>query len=169
MASGTFLCQSANGKRVVFDPVHSHTATHFADAPQLRDLAIEALEKRALTAPIEAVEMDMGRVVGTMDVVDVTSADTLVYAMRSQREDQGWVPFTRYHKAKPCSLVSLYLKNIGDDTYELASAWIGEFDSPPFPQMAEATSESIPYWHTHAFVWGSQQIIPGTERPDCPW
>jgi hypothetical protein len=154
---------------VFFDAEHSHTATHFHDAPPLRDLAIEILTQRTLTEPVEAMEVDLGRTVGVTDVVEVDATDTLVYAMRVLREDQGWVPFTRTRSPQPCSVVSLHLAKRDSSSYELISAWIGALASPPFPQMLEATPESIPYWHAHAFVWGSQRIIPGSEQSSCPW
>lgn len=56
-----------------------------------------------------------------------------------------------------------------DGDYELASAWIGRWDDMPFPQAPDATAESIAYWTRHAFVWGSQETIPGTETTVRPW
>jgi len=163
------LCRSANGKPIYFDPVGSHTATHFEDAPGLRQVTIEALQTQNLVQPLEVMQIDMHRPIGVTDVVAVSDADDIVYAMRKLREDQGWVPFTKSQSSQPCSLLSLHLKQRSDGSYELASVWIGELDSPPFPQMANATAESVPYWHKRAFTWGSQQIIPGSECTDCPW
>lgn len=169
MENKTFLCRSANGKDIFFDAASSHTATHFKDAPTLRGLATGILHGTSLTKPIEAMAIDMGKDIGVTDVVMIDSTDEVVYAMRVAREDQGWVPFTKSRAAQPCRIVSLYLTQNGEQSYELASTWIGPLDSPPFPQMAEATDESVPYWQTHAFVWGSQGIIPDSERSDCPW
>jgi hypothetical protein len=163
------LCQSANGKRIIFDPTGSHTATHFDDAPGLRDLATELLAGMELNEPIIARDVDLGRTIGNTDVVQVNESDEIVYAMRKYREDQGFVPFTKSRPAEPSNFVSIYLTRCDDSTYELQSAWIGEYESPPFPQMENATAESIPYWDKHAFVWGSQETIAGTERKDCPW
>jgi len=56
-----------------------------------------------------------------------------------------------------------------DETYQLSSVWIGTWDDPPFPQQPHATLESKPYWSTHAFVWGSQEIEPNSELKSCPW
>ncbi|MBP9826922.1 hypothetical protein KBC99_00405 [Candidatus Saccharibacteria bacterium] len=163
------LCKSANGKKVVYDPINSHTATHFHDAPKLRKLVIEILSKKNLEGELITGDIDMGKVVGDSDVVEVDESDEIVYAMRKNRADQGYVPFTKSRKTQPTSIVSIYLARKDDVTYELSSAWIGEYDSPMFPQMNNATDDSIPYWSKHAFVWGSQEIIPGTELTDCPW
>lgn len=163
------LCTSANGVEVVYDPVNSHTATHFNDAPELKSLAKELLRSLRLEGELVAKDVDMGRTIGNSDVVEVDESDEIVYAMRKHREDQGFVPFAKSQKAKPSSLISIYLVRRDPKTYELLSVWIGEYESPMFPQMNNATPESIPYWKQHAFVWGSQEIIPSTERPDCPW
>lgn len=164
-----FLCKSANDKKVVYDATNSHTATHFKDAPGLRPLVIEILGGRVLEGEVIAEDVDMGRDIGNSDVVTVSDKDKLVYAMRNKREDQGYVPFVKNRQPEPTSLVSVYLVQRDEDTYELSSTWIGEYGSPDFPQMTTATPESIPFWQRHAFVWGSQEIIPGTERNDCPW
>lgn len=163
------LCTSKNGMRVVYDPLSSHTATHFYDAPELSKLAIELLSTLQLEGDVIAKDFDMGRAIGNSDVVEVDETDEIVYAMRKHREDQGYVPFTKSRSTQPSTHISVYLVRVSDTEYELSSIWIGEFDSPNFPQMSNATPESIPYWTNHAFVWGSQEIIPGTERSDRPW
>lgn len=163
------LCKSANDKKVVFDPVNSHTATHFKDAPKLRGLVEQLLSEMVLVGDLIAKNVDMGEIIGSSDVVEIDGSDEVVYAMRKSREDQGYVPFTKSRSPQPSQLVSIYLVRKESDTYELLSAWIGEFESPAFPQMPNATANSIPYWEAHAFVWGSQKIIPGTEITNRPW
>lgn len=163
------LCVSANGKRIVFDPVNSHTATHFNDAPALRTIAKELLSSFSLEGELVAKDVDMGKIIGNSDVVEINDKDEVVYAMRKNREDQGYVPFTKSQSSQPSSMVSIYLIKKDDETYELSSVWIGEYESPMFPQMDNATAESIPYWSKHAFAWGSQEIIPGSILTKCPW
>lgn len=163
------LCQSANGKQIVFDPINSHVATHFNDEPYLRDLVIDVLSKEELTEPVIAKDVNTGRIIGNNDLVEVDDSDILVYAIRKNREDQGYVPFTKSRTSQPSTLLSIYLVKKDNTTYELSSAWIGEFEMPPFPEMDNATRESMPFWSKHAFVWGSREIIPGTEISSCPW
>ncbi len=163
------LCTSANGMDVVYDPIGSHTATHFNDAPELKKLAKELLTTLQLDGELIAGDYDIGRIIGNTDVVEIDENDEVIYAMRKNREDQGYVPFTKSRDPRPSTLISIYLVKKSLKIYELSSVWIGEYDSPMFPQMSNATPESIPYWNKHAFVWGSQEIIPGSERTDCPW
>lgn len=163
------LCKSANNKTIVYDPINSHTATHFHDAPSLRELVQEYLRSIDLDGKLIAKDVDMGKAIGKSDVVATDKSDEIIYAMRKNREDQGYVPFTKSRQSQPSSLLSVYLERIDENTYELSSTWIGEFESPMFPQMGNATDESIPYWTNHAFAWGSQEIIDGTETNNCPW
>jgi hypothetical protein len=169
MNSKTYLCDSSNGKHVTYDEVDSHAATHFNDKPELKKLVTAILSGKSLSEPIVTMDVDMGETIGTTDVVEVDESDEIVYAIRIKREDQGYVPFTKSRVVQESSHVSLYLIEKDSTTYELSSAWIGEFESPPFPQMPNPTAESIPYWTKHAFVWGSQKIEPGTAINICPW
>jgi hypothetical protein len=169
MIKHEFLCSSANGKTVVFDPVHSHAATHFHDNPKLRRLAAEHISTLLLEDELTAMDTDMGRIIGDSDVVDTDNTDNICFAMRKNRRDQGYVPFTRSRPVQPSTMLSVYITHKDNDTYELVSTWIGSYKTPMFPQMNNATSESVEYWSSHAFVWGSQEIIDGTVLGDCPW
>jgi hypothetical protein len=65
--------------------------------------------------------------------------------------------------------VSIALRKYEQTKYELESAWIGEFDSPPFPEEADATAVSIPFWEKHAFGWGSQGVQEDSITHQRPW
>jgi hypothetical protein len=168
-SSYELLCKSTNGKQIIFDPINSHTATHFHDAPNLRLIVTNLIMKLNLDEPLVAKAVDTGKIIGKSDVVEIDESDEVIYAMRKNREDQGYVPFTKSREATPSSLISIYLVKKDDSTYELSSAWIGEFEMPPFPGMQNANPDSIPYWSKRAFVWGSQEIIEGSVLHDCPW
>jgi adenylate kinase family enzyme len=162
--------KSKNNVSVVYDPVYSHAATHLDDTPRLKDLVAEIISKMDLQGQRVATDVDMGRVVGTCDVVVVDNTDEIVYAMRKNRETDGLVPFTKTREPEPCRHVAIQLTPKTDGSYELASAWIGTFgDDEPFPEAPDATDKSAEYWNHHAFVWESQEIIPGTETTVCPW
>jgi hypothetical protein len=169
MQTYELLCRSANGFDIIYRPQHSHTAAHFKDAPGLREIVSECLSSQELDGEIVAKDINMGRTIGETNVVETTEADEIVYAIRAKRKDQGYVPFTKSQTSHPSSLLSVYLVRKNANSYELLSTWIGEYDSPNFPQMENATIDSMPFWRRHAFVWGSQEIIAGSERMDCPW
>lgn len=162
-----FLCLSSNGRRVSYDPVHSHAATHFHDAPQLKDVVIEIIEAKELVGDKYEFDTDTGRIVGDMDVVDVDESDEVIYAKRKNRDE--YVPFVKNRSTQPTQLVSMGLVLQNDGTYELTSAWFGEFESPPFPGESSATAESAHFWNRHAFVWGSQGVQENTITTARPW
>ena len=168
-SNNELICVSANGKRVVFDLVASHAALHFREVPELRELVKEAVSAIPLEGDLIAKDIDMGRIIGASNVVETTSKDTIVYAMRQNRPEQGYVPFTKSQPPQPSPLLSVYLTKIEDDTYQLESTWIGHYESPKFPEMEHAEPESVSYWSTHAFAWGSQEIIPDSVLHICPW
>ena len=170
-AKSELLGTSKNNIQVVYDPIHSHAATHLEDTPGLKELVKEVITNLELNGQETAQHYDMGRVVGTCDVVDVGSADEIVYGVRKNREDDGPVPFTKSRKGEPCRYVAVHLVPKSDDVYILSSAWVGPFtdDDEPFPLSKDATDRSKDFWNKHAFVYGSQEIIAGTETKKKPW
>lgn len=163
----TYLVTTANNKDILYDPVSSHAATHFADTPQLKSLAKEILSQSLLEGRTLLFEHDMGRIVGNTDLVTNGVGDEIVFAKRKNRNT-----FTSFNKSKtsqPCSLVTLALESINENQYELVSAWVGTVQSPPFPGDKAEKPESKDYWLSHSLAWGTQEIQEGSETPDCPW
>lgn len=118
-----------------------------------------------------AGHVDMGRIVGVSDVISVNDGDEIVYAVRRNRDADGLVPFVKNRKGDACPYIAVHLVPQHDGTYLLSSAWIGMFggDDEPFPLAPDATPRSKEYWDAHAFVHGSQGILPGTETTRKPW
>jgi len=167
MQTKEILGKSKNGIEVYFDPLNSHAATHFADAPQLEKLTKEIIAATVIDADEMLFDTEMGRIVGNTDLVENEQGDEIVYAKRKNRDI-----YTSFNKTKlpqPCSTVALGLVKQQDGSYELLSAWIGSVDSPPFPGDDNETPESKPYWMSHSLVWGTQGIQPDTETTTCPW
>lgn len=164
------IAKSKNSVPVYFDPLHSHAATHLDDTPGLEALVKEIVGQLELSGQEVGGHYDMGRTVGTCDVVRVDKSDHLVYGVRKNREDDGLVPFVKNRKGDPCSSVTVHLLPRADKAYTLSSTWIGTFDDDePFPLSKKANERSIEYWNKRAFVYGSQEIIAGTETNICPW
>jgi hypothetical protein len=171
MSGKEFLAKSKNNKDVFYDGESSHAATHFADTPNLKELVAEVLSGMDLANKEVATHVDLGRTIGTCDVVDVHEGDKLIYGIRRNRESDGLVPFVQNREGDPCSTIALHVVPQEDGTYELSSAWIGTFggDDEPFPNAPAATERSVDFWNKHAFVHGSQEIMAGTETSQKPW
>lgn len=110
---------------------------------------------------------DMGRVVGTSDLVDVEPGDKLVYAKRLNRE--SYTVFNLSKLPQPSSLVTTAYEASKDGSYELISTWIGPSDSPSFPGTERETPDSKEFWAKHALAWGNQAIQPTSKTDVCPW
>lgn len=171
MAFQELICASNNNVRVVYDPKYSHAATHFEDTPGLRELVVAVISNMDLEGQVVATYIDMGRTVGTCDVVEIDATDKIVYGVRKNRVDDGLVPFTKSREGKLCPYVAVHLEPLSATTYMLSSAWIGTYsnDDEPFPQSPKATERSVDFWSKHAFVYGSQEIVDGTETSIRPW
>jgi hypothetical protein len=165
------IATSNNGIIVTYDPVNSHAATHLEDTPQLKDLVKEVVNSLELTGQEIAKHYDMGRIVGTCDVVDVKPNDEIVYGIRKNRESDDLVPFVKNREGDLCPYVAVQLVPKPNGPYVLSSAWIGIFgeDDEPFPLAQDANERSIDFWNKHAFVYGSQEILAGSETKICPW
>lgn len=160
------LCVTANDQKVYYDPIESHTATHFHDTPQLKALVKEVLEQTSLNQEKEVFEYDLHRIVGKMDLIETTNTDEIIYAKRVNRDS-----FTRFVLNKSpadTSIVTFVLYRQDETSYVLSSAWVGKI-VPSFPGSETETPESKPYWKNHALVWGTQNIQLDTETTVQPW
>lgn len=167
MADLEFLVESKNGLKVYFDPVNSHTATHFTDTPQLKELVEEILIKLELAGNSMKFDTDMGRIVGKSDLVKNDPGDEIVFAKRKNRDI--YTSFNKTKKPQPSSLVAISLEKIDDKGYELVSVWIGTVNLPSFPGDLNETLESKQYWLEHSLAWGTQDIQSETLTTTCPW
>lgn len=104
MTNLSLLCKTKDNSGVYYDPIGSHAATHFKDAPKLKWLVVELLQNLETGGREVAKHFDMGRPVGIMDVVRVDDTDELVYAVRTNRESDGLVSFVKSRKGMSHSL-----------------------------------------------------------------
>jgi hypothetical protein len=157
---------SKNGIEVTFDPIYSHTATHFKDTPQIRPFVKETIERTNISGEMMEFDTDTGQLLGSSDLVDIDDSDDIIYAIRKNRDRH--MIFTKSRQPQPSSMVSISLTRLDDKTYDLYSAWLGP-QTPPTPNNPLANSQSKPFWSKHALVWGNQEIQAGTETETCPW
>ncbi len=163
----TPLAVSKNKVRVWYDPISSHAATHIKDTPNLDNLAAEVVSQTKINQPYVQLHVDLGRTVGTSDLVENSPGDEIVYAKRLNRNEYS--VFNKSKRAQPSSIVTIALEMQEDGTCELVSTWIGPSDSPSFPGTERETAESIEFWSKHSLVWGNQEIQPGSETKNYPW
>lgn len=156
---------SKNGISVYLDTEQSHASTHLAHNPALADFAREVLSGLDITEDIVRVEQDMGKVIGTTDLLETDENDEIVYALRPLRST-----YSRFVKnKKPISTrwVTVDVRKREGD-YFLYTTFIGRL-TPSFPGGDYLLEQSEVFWSNHALAWGNQEVIPETETTECPW
>ncbi len=80
------LGRSADGKLVTLDYANTNVEYHIIETPDLLSLVQEVLPTLILGDQAQiVVERDLGRVVGTTNLVETTDKDEIVYAKRVGR------------------------------------------------------------------------------------
>ena len=112
-------------------------------------------------------EHDFGRIVGESSCVATSGSDVVCFAQRPKRA--GLTRFVKNRQAEPSDKAVVILKR---DDYEpyyiLITAFVGGMAAKE-PWDSRATDEDREFWENHALIWGSEEVIPGTETAVCPW
>jgi hypothetical protein len=166
MNNRELFARSKNGLDITYNSVHSHAATHFAHAPQIRPYVKSFLENTDVSGDIMEFDVDTGTILGVSELVETDESDEIVYAIRKDRD--RYTRFTKSRKPEPSSKVAISLKRLNDGSYDLYSAWLGPM-IPPTPGNPFANAESKPFWSKHALVWENQEVQSGTETSVWPW
>lgn len=129
----------------------------------------EALSRVNLTTEqFSVVQVDFDQVVGETVCIVTNDEDEIVFAQRPRRF--GLSRFVKNRAPEPCSSVCVILKRAEDrlNTYVLITAFIGVCPQPE-PWDRNADEKSLEFWSSHALVWGSEEVITGTETTERPW
>lgn len=157
-----------NGRSVYLTDESSHAKTHFVHHPKLLPAVKKAIPNINVEDTLVRIQIDTGEIVGTRDLIQTTSEDTIVYAIREKR-----TTYSRFIKNKqpvPSSIIVVDIRKSAPDSdeYYLYTAYAGIL-TPSFPGGDYLPEQSIIFWSNHALVWGTQEIISGTETTICPW
>lgn len=112
--------------------------------------------------------VDFGHHIGESICVPTGPSDEIVFAKRPNRF--GFSRFVKNREPEPCSTLVVILKTADGEkgSYVLVTAFIGGKPEPE-PWDRNATPASREFWTSHALVWGSEQVVVGTETTRCPW
>lgn len=152
-----------SGETVVDRP-NSHLATHGTVLPFVGEALLRI---QSSGQDFIAEEVDFGEPIGQTICLETHEGDDIVYAQRPNRT--GLTRFVKDREPEPCSTVVACLKRAQEGGYVLLTAYIGR-RTPAEPWDTEwATEKSVPFWNSHALIWGRESAIPGTETTACPW
>lgn len=151
---------SADNKTVLLDYENTNIEYHLLETPNLVQLVREALPYLVIGDGSQVVlERDMGRVVGTTNLVETTDSDEIVYAKRIGRKKYS--RFVKNRELVPCQSIVVVVRECGQEYY-LWTAMCGNL----LPQ--EAYDENSVFNVTHALVYDETLIQPDTLRGSRP-
>lgn len=159
-----FLCKSLNGVDVYIDYGHTNIEVHTVENPDLLGLVKEVLKDSNLEGDNIAISKDMGRQIGKTNCVITDGSDEIVFAKRIGRE--SYSRFVKNRELEPTTNIAIVLHKT-DDGYNLWSAWCG--DLVPVEADDNGRMRTIEgFWDTHALVYDTKIIQPGTETFQKP-
>lgn len=163
-----FVVQAKNGPRVYVNLIGSKASESIAQHPYLLGLAQEALRQTRLTGQKMCFDRDMGRTVGSDDVVETGDKDTILYAQALKGD--VYKRFVKNGRPQTTRRVTIVLERDHTDknSYELVDTWVGPM-RPPQPGTDGETKASRSYWDTHAFVLDREPVKLRTLTKTCPY
>ncbi len=161
-----YLGKTKNGVDVYVDMEQSHASTHFAHHPKLSNAVKNIIPEVEVFHDRTRLEYDTDEEVGATDLVETNEHDEIVYAKRPLRTQYS--RFVKNKVSTPTSWVTVDFRRVNDKEYMLYTAFVGRL-TPSFPGGDFLPEQSKEFWSNHALVWGSQEVIPGSETAACPW
>lgn len=144
------LGMTSSGQEALLDYSDTNVEYHLRETPDLIELVREALPNVEL--PDEAqvvVEYDMGRVVGTTNLVETNENDEIVYAKRIGRDTYS--RFAKNRSPSDCRFIVMVFKKT-DDAYYLWTAMCGRL----LPK--EAYDPDSKFNATHAMAYDDNLV-----------
>lgn len=160
------ISQAPGGYQVYVNLIASSAGKYLSRRPYVLNLIKEVLAPMKLTGSRAAIERDMGREIGTTDIVETTDKDIIFYAQPNKKS-----VFSRYAKNRypsPSRKLTIILVKDAEGNYEVHDTWIGPC-SPPFPGDENVTPKSKTYWETHALAQDDQAVQTKTITKICPY
>lgn len=147
---------SNDNKTILLDYENTNVEYHLLETLSLLELVNEALPFLIIGDDDQAVlERDMGRVVGTTNLVETTDRDEIVYAKRVGRE--RYSRFVKNRDVKPSQSIVIVIRR-KEEKYYLWTAMCGKLLPP------EAYDDDSAFNTTHALVYDESLIQLDTLR-----
>ena len=153
------------GKLSSGENIYNTSNNHIHYNVEMESLLPQALEKiNSLNRDFFVESIDFGKIIGESRCVETSEKDEILYAQRKMRS--GQTRFVKNKQLEPTSFLTVILKKIHGG-YKIVSAFIGsKAEREPWDKSIRDNDElerSKSFWSTHAIVWGTERIIPGTE------
>ena len=154
------LGTSHDNKNVYIDYNNTNVEYHLLETPDLISLVEEVIPKLRIGDEDQVVlSCDLGRIVGTTNLVKTKKGDEIVYAKRIGRT--SYSRFVKYKKPVECSSIVIVLRKCNTG-YNLWTSMCGNI----LPK--EAYIEDSNFNNTHALVYDEKLIQPETATYSKP-
>jgi hypothetical protein len=160
------LDESNNGYDIYVNLISSSAGLYLSRRPHVIALIKELLSANKLRGARIVIEQNMGRDIGTTDIVPTSDTDTIYYAQPLKSEIYS--RFAKSRNPQTSNLLTIVAVKDSDGNYEVSDVWIGS-NYPAFPGDQLATADSKEYWKTHALVQDAQAIQSRSITKTCPY
>jgi hypothetical protein len=160
------IAQSDYDYEIYVNLIFSPAGYYLSRRPYVIALIKELMTARELTGRRIVIEQDMGRNIGTTDIVATQNNDSIYYAQPLKS-----AVFSRFAKNRApqlCNTLTVVAQKDTEGNYEVIDTWIGPY-CPAFPGDKNETADSKKYWQTHALVHEAQTVQSRSITKDCPY
>ncbi len=141
---------SADGESVFLDTLNTNVYYHLLETPDLIDLVVDVLSTISVSDEKQVVvERDLGRIVGTTNLIETNDDDEIVYAKRIGRD--SYSRFAKNREPVSCRSIVVVLRK-GDVGYYLWTAMCAKL----LPK--EAWIEDSTFNKTHAMAFDENLV-----------
>jgi hypothetical protein len=158
--------ETNEGYDIYINLISSPAGHYLSRRPYIVGLIKELLSTKALNGKRIVIEQDMGRDIGTTDVIPTSDTDTIYYAQAINSEIFSRFAKNRYPQAS--TMLTVIAEQDIDGNYEVSNAWIGT-NHPAFPGDEHATAASKTYWQSHALAQDAITIQSKSITRTCPY
>jgi hypothetical protein len=160
------IVENEKNSEVYINLVSSSAGSYLSRRPYVLGLIKELMALQKLSGDRIVIEHDMGRSIGTTDIVLTSGTDNIYYAQPVKT-----ATFSRFAKNRypqPSNILTVVVVLDDEGNYEISDTWIGSY-CPAFPGTMAETDDSKEYWETHALVHDSLSVQSKSITKVCPY
>lgn len=146
--------------------ISSSAGQYLSRRPYLIALLKRLPSLKQLDGARVVIEEDIGRNIGTTDIISTKDSDIIYYAQALKSD--VFSRFARNRYPQSSSIITLIVVQDDEGNYEVSDIWIGA-NHPAFPGDEDETVESRAYWQTHALVHDALAIQSKSITKICPY
>lgn len=161
-----FTSTTNKGYDIYVNLISSPAGHYLSRRPYVIGLIAELLSKKDLHGEQIILEQDMGREIGTTDIVVTTPTDNIYYAQTIRSKVYG--RFAKNRNPQGSNVLTVVADQDIDGNYEVCNVWIGT-NYPAFPGDELASEDSKTFWETHALVHDAVSVQSKSVTKVCPY